>query len=122
MADEPDVWQHLLTADYVDEAEIIVVAAIGAGADPNVLITELARQAEKLVELQDDAQAIADRWVRLLAAVSAISLQAISFVAVNVAQVQDGLEEDAEPDAEKVRAAAVQILANVTASVREGLG
>lgn len=115
------VWQKLLTEDYIAEAELILAAAVGADTNPDVLLQEMTRQSEKLIELKDDAEAIADRWVRLLAAVSALSLTMIRFMATNVAQVQDGLSEDEEPDPEKVRHAALVMLANCTSDVREWL-
>jgi len=116
-----DVWTQLLTKDYVDEAELIVAAGMSAEKNPQVLLGELTRQSEKLIELQDDAKAIADRWVRLVAALSALTLTSVGWVAATVAQVQDDLDDDEEPDQEKVRQAAVQILANCAASVREHL-
>lgn len=115
---DKDVWQLLLTEDYLEEAETLIAAAIGAESNPQVFTVELERSALKLVELRDDAEAIANRLVRLVAAVTALSRSSLEHFARLVEEIR--LEdEDAEPDPELIRRSMVYLLNEYASALRE---
>lgn len=114
-----DVWQLLLTDEYITEAELLISAAIGADAEPEVLTTELQRSSLKLVQLKDDPAAIADRLVRLVAAVTVISRLSLEQLATTLEWVK--VDEDEDPDSDDVRSQMLRLLNEHVNAVREHL-
>lgn len=114
---DKDVWQLLLTEEYITEAELLISAAIGADVAPEVLTAELERSALTLAQDEDDAAAIADRMVRLVAAVTALSRASLEAFAVMAEWAK--LPKDEEPDPEEVRNSMLHLLNEYASALRD---